>query len=131
MLDHILLPIDVRKPGVWSKALDIGVNLARQNGATLHVLFVAPKLEHNLNKFPEDYRPALETYVQEHVPADVAAKAVLRSGSAHREICAAARELSADLIVMGSHDPEMKDALLGSNASSVVLHAPTSVYVVR
>ncbi|MFP4270447.1 MAG: universal stress protein [Pseudomonadota bacterium] len=131
MLQHILLPVDVRKPKAWGKALDIAVNLARQNGATLHVLFVAPKLEHNLNKFPEDYRPALETYVKENVPADVSAKAELRSGSEHREICAAAKKLNCDLIVMGSHDPELKDALLGSNASAVVLHAPTSVYVVR
>jgi nucleotide-binding universal stress UspA family protein len=131
MLDQILLPIDIRKPKAWGRALDVATNLARQNGATLHVLFVAPKLEQNLNRFPEDYRPALEKYVKETVPSDVKAKAVLRSGSAHREICAAARELKVDLIVMGSHDPELKDALLGSNASVVVLHAPTSVYVVR
>ncbi len=131
MLDNILLPVDIRKPKAWAKALDIAISLARQNGATLHVLFVAPKLEHNLNKFPEDYRPALDKYVKENVPEDVTAKADIRAGSAHREICAAAKKLKCDLIVMGSHDPEMKDALLGSNASSVVLHAPTSVYVVR
>ena len=131
MLDHILLPIDVRKPAVWDKARDIATNLARQNGATVHVLFVAPKLEHNLNRFPDDYRPALERYVAENLPGDVTAKAQLRTGSAHREICSAAKELRCDLIVMGSHDPELKDTLLGSNASSVVLHAPTSVYVVR
>jgi nucleotide-binding universal stress UspA family protein len=131
MLDHILLPIDVRKPHVWDKACDIATNLARQNGATLHVLFVAPKLERNLNRFPEDYRPALESYVKDRVPSEVATKTLIRSGSAHREICAAARELAVDLVVMGSHDPELRDAFLGSNASSVVLHAPTSVYVVR
>ncbi len=131
MLDHILLPVDVRTPQAWQKALGIAANLARQNGATLHVLFVAPKLEHNLNRFPEDYRPRLQRYVDENVPADVQARALLRSGSAHREICAAARDMQVDLIVMGSHDPELKDSLLGSNASSVVLHAPCSVYVVR
>lgn len=131
MLDNILLPVDIRKPKAWGKALDIATNLARQHGAKLYVLFVAPKLEHNLNKFPEDYRPALEKYVKDNVPEDVTAKAEIRSGSAHREICAAAQKLKCDLIVMGSHDPEMRDAFLGSNASSVVLHAPSSVYVVR
>lgn len=131
MLDHVLLPVDIRKPQAWRKALDIAANLARQNGATLHVLFVAPKLEHNLNRFPEDYRPRLQRYVNDNVPKDVEARALLRSGSAHREICAAARDMQIDLIVMGSHDPELKDSLLGSNASSVVLHAPCSVYVVR
>ncbi len=37
----------------------------------------------------------------------------------------------ADLIVMASHRPEMKDYLLGSNAGHIVLHAPCSVFVVR
>jgi universal stress protein G len=131
MLDHILLPVDIRKPHVWEKARDIATNLARQNGATLHVLFVAPKLERNLNRFPDDYRPSLESYVKENIPSDVTTKTLIRSGSAHREICAVARELKADLVVMGSHDPELRDSFLGSNASSVVLHSPTSVYVVR
>jgi nucleotide-binding universal stress UspA family protein len=131
MLDHILLPVDIRKPRAWDKARDIATNLARQNGATLHVLFVAPKLERNLNRFPEDYRPSLEDYVKKNFPDDLATQSLVRAGSAHREICAAAEELACDLIVMGSHDPELKDAFLGSNASSVVLHAPTSVYVVR
>jgi nucleotide-binding universal stress UspA family protein len=131
MLEHILLPVDIRKPKAWGKALDIATSLARHNGATLHVLFVAPKLERNLNKFPEDYRPSLDKYAKENIPQDVTAKVHIRSGSAHREICAAAKELKCDLVVMGSHDPELRDAFLGSNASSVVLHAPTSVYVVR
>jgi nucleotide-binding universal stress UspA family protein len=131
MLHNILLPIDVRKPKVWDHALRVAIGLARQNGATLHVLFVAPKLEHNLNRFPEDYRAGLVKYVKEHVPDDVTAKPVIEAGSAHREICAAARKLKCELIVMGSHDPEMKDTFLGSNASWVVLHAPCSVYVVR
>ncbi len=42
-----------------------------------------------------------------------------------------ARELSATLIVMASHRPEMKDYLLGSNAGHIVIHNPCSVYVIR
>jgi nucleotide-binding universal stress UspA family protein len=131
MLDRILLPVDIRKPKAWDKVVTVAANLARQNGAAIHVLFVAPKLESNLNRFPEDYRPKLQRWVREHIPSDIESAAVMKTGSAHREILSAAREIRADLIVMGSHDPELKDNLLGSNASSVVLHAPTSVYVVR
>jgi len=131
MVKRILLPIDIRQPKAWQHPVDVAVKLARQGDASLHVLFVAPKIEHNLNRFPEDYRPKLEAWVKESVPPEIASQAVLKSGSAHREIINAAREIEADLIVMGSHDPALKDTLLGSNASSVVLHAPCSVYVVR
>jgi nucleotide-binding universal stress UspA family protein len=37
----------------------------------------------------------------------------------------------ADLIVVGSHRPAMKDYLLGTNAARVVRHAHCSVLVVR
>ena len=42
-----------------------------------------------------------------------------------------AKEIGADLIVMGSHRPELADYLLGANAAKVVRHADCSVMVVR
>ena len=42
-----------------------------------------------------------------------------------------ADETNADLIVMASHRPELKDFLLGPNAARVVRHANCSVLVVR
>ena len=42
-----------------------------------------------------------------------------------------AKEIKADLIVMASHRPELRDYLLGPNAARVVRHADCSVLVVR
>ena len=42
-----------------------------------------------------------------------------------------AEKIGADLIVMASHRPELKDYLLGPNAARVVRHAECSVMVVR
>jgi nucleotide-binding universal stress UspA family protein len=39
--------------------------------------------------------------------------------------------MNADLIVLAAHRPELKDYLLGPNASRVVRHAKCSVYVIR
>jgi len=44
---------------------------------------------------------------------------------------AVAEEAVADLIVVGSHRPAMKDYLLGTNAARVVRHARCSVLVAR
>ena len=46
-------------------------------------------------------------------------------------ILAVAKGIDADLIVMASHRPELKDYLLGPNAARVVRHADQSVLVVR
>ena len=55
-----------------------------------------------------------------------------RTGTAYEEICAAARELKADLIVISTHGyTGYKRAFLGSTAERVVQHSPCPVLVVR
>ena len=51
--------------------------------------------------------------------------------SIYAEILGAAEEAEADLVVVGSHRPAMKDYLLGTNAARVVRHARCSVLVAR
>jgi nucleotide-binding universal stress UspA family protein len=59
-------------------------------------------------------------------------QALLRQGSAWREIDAAAKEAGADLIVMGTHGRHgLARALLGSVAEKVVRSAPCPVLTVH
>jgi hypothetical protein len=51
-------------------------------------------------------------------------------GAVYNEVLAEAQKMGADLIVVGSHRPGMATYLLGSNASTIVRHAPSSVLVV-
>jgi universal stress protein F len=61
----------------------------------------------------------------------VPTRRIVAEGRIYREILKAAQTIQADLIVMGSHHPELKDYLLGPNAAKVVRHADCSVMVVR
>ena len=56
---------------------------------------------------------------------------VTHGASIYAEILGIAEEAEADLIVVGSHRPAMKDYLLGTNAARVVHHARCSVLVAR
>jgi nucleotide-binding universal stress UspA family protein len=56
---------------------------------------------------------------------------VTHGASIYAEILGAAEEAQADLVVVGSHRPAMKDYLLGTNAARVVRHACCSVLVAR
>jgi nucleotide-binding universal stress UspA family protein len=69
--------------------------------------------------------------VREKVPSGLMVEKIVALGSIYREILRAAQEVPADRIVMGSHRPERKDFLLGSNAAKVARHAKCSVLVVR
>ncbi len=56
----------------------------------------------------------------------------LRTGTACEEICATAREMKADLIVISTHGyTGYKHMFLGSTAERVVQHSPCPVLVVR
>jgi Universal stress protein family len=56
---------------------------------------------------------------------------VTHGASIYAEILGVAEEAEADLVVVGSHRPAMKDYLLGTNAARVVRHARCSVLVAR
>ena len=129
--ERILLPIDLNQPKVWGHSIDVACTVARQHDAEVIVVYVAPELEANLNRFPEDYKPKLKAWVDDFMPKEVKAVPMVKAGATHREICNIAKEKHVDLIVMGAQNPTLRERMMGSNASFVVLHAPTSVYVVR
>ncbi|MCP5368439.1 MAG: universal stress protein [Hyphomicrobiales bacterium] len=141
MFKTILVPIDLDQKTSWQKALPIAVDFARKEGATLHMMTVIPDMAMTLvaQYIPEGYpekltaesQVGLETLAREHVPQGVAAKVHVRHGSIYRGILDLAEDLGADLIVMGSHKPELMDYLIGPNAAYVVRHADCSVMVVR
>jgi len=74
---------------------------------------------------------ALAKFVEEHIPAELNAKAHVRRGTIYKQVLQLADGLHCDLIVLSSHRPGTQDYLLGPNAARVVRHASQSVYVVR
>jgi nucleotide-binding universal stress UspA family protein len=141
MYATILCPVDLSDQHSWEKALPTAVELARTFGATLHVMTVVPAFGLPMvgQFFPDGFEARmraeaakhLEEFCTAHLPQDLAAKRIVAEGKIYQEILRAAEAVKADLIVMGSHRPELSDYLLGPNAARVVRHAPCSVMVVR
>jgi len=137
----ILLPVDLGHDSSWKKALPTAVEMARTFSAQLHVLCVIPDFGMSMVSvaFPANYeeealaeaRGKLESFAETHVPDDISMQCHVAHGTIYSEIIAAADKLGCDLIVLASHRPEMKDYLIGPNASRVVRHANSSVFVVR
>lgn len=141
MYERILFPVDLHEDASWRKALPVVVALCRTFGAELHLLTVCPEvpvgiLDGNIlaeaeRHLAESLVSGIERFAGEHVPPDLRASRHVASGRAFHEILKTARQIGADLIVMASHQPEMGDYLIGTNASRVVRHAEASVLVVR
>ena len=112
-------------------------------GARLHFLNVVPdgmlRMTVVAQLIPNDYeqklidaaKRRLTSLIDQQATDGIAVEAAVRLGSVYREVLRYARDVEADLIVMGAHRPEVKDYLLGSNAAQIVRHARCSVWVVR
>ena len=141
MARTILLPVDLTDEKSWRSALAEAVAMLRARGGVLHVVTVMPDFGMSLvgSYFRKDYErealravgAALGDWVTANVPEDIDVHPHVLHGSIYDEILRAADKLGADLIVIGSHRPELKDYLLCPNAARVVRHAHQSVYVVR
>lgn len=139
-MNRILVGLDASPRS--KDVFDTAVNLANKTGGKL-VLFRAVGIPLGLP--PEAYAmspDSLENLLEQEAkryleqvaaqaPAGLVEGVHVHAGTPWRSLCAAARELSADLIVIGSHGYQGLDRLIGTTASKVVNHAECSVLVVR
>jgi nucleotide-binding universal stress UspA family protein len=131
MFKSILIPVDLSVPETADKAMAIAKEMASAEGTKLTVVSVQLIAINASGHQPPDFRPEMEAYLAKH-RGDGEIAGMLKIGtSVSAEIRYAAKEISADLIVMNSHNPHYTDYLIGSNAAHVALHTPCSVMVVR
>jgi nucleotide-binding universal stress UspA family protein len=141
MFSTIVVPIDLAEPESSGRALNAAIRMAQDYDATMHVVTVVPDMGMSIvgGYFPkgfeqkalDDTKIRLKAFLQDTVPADVKVKGHVVHGAIYQQILQIADTLEADLIVMASHRPAMRDYLLGPNAARVVRHATQSVLVVR
>ncbi len=145
----ILVPVDLDQETSWRKALPAAVDQARLAGGKVHLIHVVPHivpgldwryairgetggtLEYDVKELQEAARKRLSELMAQHVPPEFQGKTLVPHGTIYDEIIKAADESGADLIVMASHRPSLRDYLLGPNAARVARHARTSVHIVR
>ncbi len=141
MYNDILVAVDLNDETSSKKTVDVAVACCRTFGARLHLLSVVPDFGMSIvsQYFPDDYAQKavdgatakLAEFKDATVPNDIEAHDIVANGTVYDEILATAKKIDADLIVLGANRPDLKDYLLGPNASRVVRHSARSVLVVR
>lgn len=142
-ISRILVPTDFSEPS--KRALKYATDFAQTQGAELvlvHVLEIPVyPVEVGIGaaltaRLAEDMKPVvnreLERLRQHEIPAGIPSRTLLREGQAAHEICEAAKETGADLIVIATHGYSgVQHLLMGSTAEKVVRKAPCPVLVVK
>jgi universal stress protein A len=139
---NILVPTDLSEGA--ADALELACELAAKLDATVHLLNAiqipalgVPELGVALastviDEMIEENQKALDVLANTKRATTRIGQVVLKTGDARDAINAAAKELGADLIVMGTHGRRgISRALLGSVAETVVRSAPCPVLTVR
>ena len=144
MFKHILVPVDGSSTA--QAAVDKAAGLAQAFGSRVTAIYVIDPypftgLGSDLAYGQAEYLTAATAEAQEATAAAHAALAaagvsdetrVVEAHNVWRGIIDTAREVGADLIVMGSHGRRgLEKLVLGSVAQSVLTHAPLPVLIVR
>ena len=140
MIETILVAVDLEDPALTDRMLAVTSDFAKLKGAQVTLVHVESDIPPAAAiQLPDDYHDQTSSDVSKRLgdlvgtldlPAGPA-KAAVRVGSIYREILAQAEADKSDLIVIGCHQPDLADFLLGPNAARVVRHAACSVFVVR
>ena len=142
MYKTILVPIDLTEDELTSKAVRHAVNLANPSGAKIHLIHVLPISSALINAYALGY---MEIKDRATVKAEEDMKMLMDTidlplsdvnytitfGSPRDEVINTAKDINADIIVIGSRRPNISTHLLGSTAAGIVRYAETSVLVAR
>ncbi|WP_224268792.1 universal stress protein [Haloprofundus salinisoli] len=138
MYDTILLPTDGSTGA--QQAAKHAFDLARQYGATVHVLYVADTQRDSLTTVGTEVVDALEAEGRDAVSAiaesDVAhgidVEEVVAQGHPDEEILSYVEDNAVDLVVMATHGRSgLGRYLLGSTTEKIVRSSPVPVFTVR
>ena len=139
MYRNILVPVDLDEPSSWEQALPAARAFSTAFGARLTLVTVIPDIRLMLDvqwspigfdEMVDIARARLGSLADAIEGVGEVARHV-ETGAIYAGILAVSERIGADLIVLASHRPAMKDYLLGTNAARVVRHARCSVLVVR
>ncbi len=139
MFKSILIPVDLWHIEKGSDMIERAKYLADTGNARLTLLNVVPEVpSYVISELPPDMHERaienatadLQAVVRKH-DLPISTSIVVKSGNPVRVILDHAEEGNFDLIMVASHQPGLRDYLLGSVAGKIVRHARCPVLVLR
>jgi len=137
MYQNIIVAIDPYAPAKVNHAIAVANKLKSEGGQVTLVTVVASIPAYVVEQLPKGQlelnRQEAESNLKEYASGsnDIEILAITSLSSAGAALVELSAKKKADLIVVASHRPGLKDYFLGSTAGRVVRHSPCAVHVVR
>ncbi|MCX2725281.1 universal stress protein [Roseibium salinum] len=137
MFKRILIPIDLGHVDKLEKAISAGVYLAKLDNIPVVFAAVTSAVPGALAHTPEEFRSKLDAFANGQADKHgitASAHAVFAHDPAvelEDALLKAIDETDADLVVMATHVPNLKDYVWPSNGGRVASHSDVSVFLIR
>lgn len=137
MFRKIMVPIDLVHRDNMGKALDVATDLARRHGVEMCLVGVTTTTPGPIAHNPREFGQKLAEFADQEAKArDVAITShVLTSHDPriqmNRELEGLVGELNADLVVMATHLPGIRDYVWSGHGAHMAAHSDASVFLVR
>ncbi len=141
LFENIVLPIDIYDKHCVQAVLPIALGYVNGFGSRLHFIYVIPDFgikmvedylpKHWIKDQKDKYEEQLKSLIAKYIPNEIEVESHVNRGAIYDQVINFANNIKADLIVISAVRPQIRDYMLGSNASKIVRHAGVSVQVVR
>lgn len=141
MFKNIVIPVDLSDKQSIKVVLPAVLNFVNAFGSKLHLVHIMPDFgmkmveeylpRHWMSDQKEKYNQAFEEIVKKYIPEGVEITLHIGRGAIYDQIISYSEKTEADLIVLSAVRPQLKDYMLGPNASKIVRHSSISVMVIR
>ena len=134
MYKNIIIPVDlVDSKNSFKTVFQPALNFVNAFGAKLHLVHIIPDFgmkmiedylpKHWKSDQVEKYNKQFEKISSKYIPNDVDVKFHIDRGAIYDKVIAYAEKTNADLIIISAVRPQLRDYMLGPNASKIVRHS--------
>ena len=141
MFKNIIIPIDLSDKPSIKAILPKALGFASLFNAKVHFVYIIPDfgikmiadyLPKNWAKDQQEkYQTQMTELIKQQIPDNVEIVFHIGRGAIYDEIIQYANDVKADLVIIAAVRPQLRDYMLGPNASKIVRHSSVSVLVIR
>ncbi|MGC0372241.1 MAG: hypothetical protein DGJ47_000950 [Rickettsiaceae bacterium] len=141
MFKNIIIPVDLSDKNSLKAVFPPVLNFVNAFNSKIHLVHIMPDFgmkmvedylpKHWMSEQKAKYKKLFDDIVDKYVPQGVEIVHHIGRGAIYDEVIKYSEGVDADLIVISAVRPQLRDYMLGPNASKIVRHSSISVMVIR